>query len=194
MHQHQLEFTSLLQHQLRPTCTIFYQHHLELAYLMHQNLLMLTSNNLIVSSTVYVPPASTPTEANMQQLVSSSTISTIVQQGIGGFRFSDKSFTITYINTYSRWACCNNTNKILRACCIISTGVYVPASASTEANIQQKPVSTSTGVYVPDSSTPTEDNMQELVSASTSTGVYVPASSTAEATNIQELVQHPPSL
>ena len=30
--------------------------------------------------------------------------------------FSDTSFSIIYINTYSRWACCYNTIKSLRAC------------------------------------------------------------------------------
>ena len=32
----------------RPTCSNFYQHHLELAYLLHQNLLRLTSNKCII--------------------------------------------------------------------------------------------------------------------------------------------------
>ena len=84
--------------------------------------------------------------------------------------FSDTSFSIIYINTYSRWACCHNTDKRYCACCISINWSLRACFINTNWGPQQL-VSAATGVYVHAViSTPTEPNMEQLVS--TSTGVY----------------------
>jgi hypothetical protein len=64
-----------------------------------------------------------------------------------------------------------------------STGVYESAATPTEANMQHI-LSASSGVSVPDASKSTDAHIQKLLSST----VYAPAASTPTEANMQQLV------
>jgi hypothetical protein len=107
--------------------------------LLHQHQRRPASNVQLVSASTgfYVPDSSASTEAHMKELVSASTSSGVCVPA-------------------------SASTEVIQKLVSASTGVYVPAASTPIEAHMQELVSASARVYVPASST-AEANMQELV-------------------------------